>query len=79
MKQLLLIAAIIFSVTVNAQVKKDTIPAQKIDTTYFIYGTKADFNVMLKAVLAPGQMTRDEIDMLYNWINNKAIVPKKKN
>lgn len=83
MKQLFLIAAIIFSVTVNAQAKKDSTikkAAPIADSTYVLGGKLQDFQLLFKAVTSPGDVTPNQISALTAWIQKiQLLQPPKKN
>jgi hypothetical protein len=82
MKQLLIILAVIFSITATAQTSKDT-TAKKIkvpvDTAYILGGNIPDFQLLYKAINTPGSVTRDEISVLLAWLQQIKMVevPKK--
>ncbi len=81
MKQLLIIAAIIFSSVVNGQTSKEADKKIKVpvDTTYVLSGAVPDFQILYKAVNTPGKITREELDFLVAWLRNIQMieVPKK--
>ena len=87
MKQVLIIAAIIFSSVVNGQTSKDTTSKLKIvapkyepkDTTYVLGGNIPDFQLLYKAVTSPNDVTPNEMKALAAWIQKVQMieVPKK--
>jgi hypothetical protein len=82
MKQLFLIAAIIFSSVVNGQTSKDTTNKKikvPVDTAYILSGKVPDFQLLYRAINTPGSVTRDEINILVQWLQQIQMieVPKK--
>jgi len=81
MKQLLIILAVIFSITATAQTSKDTTKKIKVpvDTAYILEGSVQGFQLLFKAVSEPGKVTRDEINILLQWMTKIQMieVPKK--
>lgn len=89
MKQLFLIAAVIFSMSVNAQTKSgsqevrktESKEAEKMDTTYVLRGDFPDFQLLYRAVKSPGDITPNQMSALAAWIEKVQMVqlPRKKN
>lgn len=82
MKQLLLIASILFSVSVNAQAKKDTtVKKEPMDTSYVLVGKFPDFQLLYKGITSPGDITPNQLSALAAWIQKIEMLtlPKKKN
>jgi hypothetical protein len=88
MKQVLLIAAIVLSVSVSAQVKsgspevgKTESKKEPVDTAYYLAGSRSDFQLLYKQLASPGDVTPNQLNALIAWMNKIQMmeVPKKKN
>jgi len=73
MKQFFLIAAIIFSLSANAQTKEKP----KADTNYVMVGKFADFQLLYKALMSPGDVTPNQVNALAAWIQKIQAIPAK--
>lgn len=76
MKQFIIAFALItITLTASAQ-KKDTIA--KKEPMFFLIGKLPDYELLLRAIVSPGDVTPNELRGLAQWINQIKPLPEEK-
>lgn len=75
MKKTILVSAIIL---ISYFVQGQKPPDIKKDTVYYLLGTMADFQLLIKNIVRPTSVSEDDKNALIKWIQSIKVLPENK-